>query len=466
MALTQIQEDELAEMTPRLPDLPAIDEVQEDVITFYDSVKEQLFSISAVWQALAIIGALLVGFLLSRYPKKLLEKLASDADNTNLLFRLYNSLSKVIWPIISVILLWSAVVMFGIFELPNETLRVTTVLLNLWIVIRLITANMKDGFVQGVLTILAWTIAALYILRLINPVSDALDSMALHVGDIRVSVLGVLTSAVVAAAALWIGRILGDAVQTQLKGSKSLTPSMAGLLGQFAKILLMILAVVIALNAVGVNLTALTVFSGALGVGIGFGLQAILSNFMSGIIILFEKSVKVGDFIELQSGVTGAVKEINIRSTLITTNDNVDVLVPNEEFIKAHVTNWTLKETARRIRIPFGVSYSADKDLVRKAGLEAAEAVKWTIRDNEGRAAQVWLTGFGDSALDFELVVWLHDDAVARPAKVQADYYWELHTALQKYNIEIPFPQRDLNFRNSSPVRVQIENVPAGELND
>ena len=264
--------------------------------------------------------------------------------------------------------------------------------------------------------------------------------------------------------ALWIGRIAGDAAQTQLKGSKSLTPSMAGLLGQVVKIAFMIISVMIALNAVGVNLTALTVFSGALGVGVGFGLQAILSNFMSGIIILFEKSVKVGDFIELESGLNGAVKEINIRSTLVTTNDNVDILVPNEEFIKCRLTNWTLKETARRLRVSFGVAYGSDKELVRKAGLEAAAAVDWTLDDGIRPAPQVWLVGFGDSSLDFQLVVWLKDDAVSRPAKVQADYNWALHTALEKYDLEIPFPQRDINFRSSSPVRVQIEKVSNGRI--
>ena len=130
-------------------------------------------------------------------------------------------------------------------------------------------------------------------------------------------------------------------------------------------------AIVIAMSTLGINLTALTVFGGALGVGIGFGLQSIFSNFISGIIILFERSVKVGDFIELQSGVTGLVKEINIRSTLITTNDNVDILVPNEEFIKAQVTNWTLRDARRRMRIGFGVAYGTDKELVKKAALEA-----------------------------------------------------------------------------------------------
>lgn len=466
MALGLIQDDAADQLETAAAQAPGFDDIIARATALYASLQDQVFSITAVWQALAIIGAITLGYLLSRVPHRQFEKLAMDANNTSILFRLWNSLAKIIWPIIAVILLWAATILFDALNLPNEALRITASLLNAWIIVRVIAANMKDGWFSTMLSILAWTIAALYILRLIDPVSEALDTMAIRIGDFRLSVLSVLTGAIVAGIALWVGRILGDAAQTRLKSSKSLTPSMAGLLGQFAKIGVMILAVLIALNAVGVNLTALTVFSGALGVGVGFGLQAIMSNFMSGIIILFEKSIKVGDFIELQSGVNGVVKEINIRSTLVSTNDNVDILVPNEEFIKAQVINWTLKETARRMRVPFGVAYGSDKELVKKAALEAAAAVDWTVSDYDGRAAQVWLTGFGDSALDFSLVVWLKDAAVARPAKVQADYYWALHTALEKYDIEIPFPQRDINFRNSSPVRVQIENVPISEMKD
>tara|TARA_R110002049_G_scaffold77452_1_gene198145 strand:+ start:41 stop:790 length:750 start_codon:yes stop_codon:yes gene_type:complete len=238
---------------------------------------------------------------------------------------------------------------------------------------------------------------------------------------------------------------------------------MAGLLGQVANILLMIVAIAIALQTVGVNLSALTIFSGALGVGIGFGLQSIFSNFISGIIILIEKSVKVGDFIELQSGVTGLVSEINIRSTVVTTNDNVDILVPNEEFIKAQVINWTLREARRRTHIKFGVAYGTDKEIVRQAGMEAAAEVQWTLENMGPRMPQVWLTGFGDSSLDFELVVWLTEEAVKKPSKVTADYNWALHSALERHGIEIPFPQQDLHLRSSDALRVRVETAGPGD---
>jgi small-conductance mechanosensitive channel len=204
----------------------------------------------------------------------------------------------------------------------------------------------------------------------------------------------------------------------------------------------------VALAAIGLDLTKIAIFASALGVGIGFGLQTVVNNFISGLILLFERSLKIGDFVELESGVTGEVTDISIRATRVTTNDNIDILVPNSEFVNGRVTSWTLREITRRIRLPFGVAYGVDKELVKKAALEAAAAVPFTVATGGPRRPQVWLVGFGDSSLDFELVLWLTADAVKRPGAVQAAYYWALEDALRAYGIEIPFPQRDLHVRS------------------
>lgn len=244
---------------------------------------------------------------------------------------------------------------------------------------------------------------------------------------------------------LWAASFAAKIIQRRLNNSTKLTPSVRGLLGQLIQISLISGAIVFAMSAAKFDLTGLAVLTGAIGVGIGFGLQSIFSNFIAGIIILLEKTLKVGDFVDLESGITGEVREINVRSTLVTTNDNVDILVPNAEFITNRVTNWTLREVHRRVRVPFGVAYGTDKELVKKAALEAADNVPYTLKNNKKRAPAVWLTGFGDSSLDFELVVWLTDEAVRRPGAVNAAYNWELETALGKHGIEIPFPQRDLH---------------------
>ncbi len=204
---------------------------------------------------------------------------------------------------------------------------------------------------------------------------------------------------------------------------------------------------VVAISAVGIPLNKLVVLAGGLGVGLGFGLQTIFSNFVSGLILLLDKSVKVGDYVELVSGVTGEVRDIKIRATRVVTNDNIDILVPNSEFVSERVVNWTHREVSRRLRVPFGVAYGADKEVVKRAALEAAAELPFTLALEGPRRPQVWLLGFGDSSLNFELVVWLGAEATKRPAAVQAAYTWALHSALERHDIEIPFPQRDLNIR-------------------
>ena len=201
------------------------------------------------------------------------------------------------------------------------------------------------------------------------------------------------------------------------------------------------------ISELGVPLSEFTLLAGALGVGLGFGLQSLVANFVAGIVLLLDKSLKVGDFVELESGATGQVRDIRMRATTIVTNDNIDVIVPNSEFVTGRVVNWTHREVRRRVRIPFGVAYGTDKELVKRAALEAAEAVPFTL-DLEGPLRpQVWLSGFGDSALGFELVVWLNPEATMKPVAVTAAYNWALHTALQRHSIEIPFPQRDVHVR-------------------
>ena len=225
--------------------------------------------------------------------------------------------------------------------------------------------------------------------------------------------------------------------------------------GRLTHYTIIILAVFIALSTIGLDFGKLALIAGALSVGIGFGLQAIVSNFVSGLTILFEHSLRVGDYIELDTGLTGTVKSINVRSTLIRTNDNIDIVVPNSEFVTARLTNWTLGERILRVRIPFGVAYGSDKELVRKAAQEAAAEVSYTLTHMKGREPEVWLVDFGESSLDFLLLVWVNRQGARRPTRTRAAYLWELETKLAEYGIEIPFPQRDLNLRGGWPARQQ-----------
>jgi potassium efflux system protein len=275
-----------------------------------------------------------------------------------------------------------------------------------------------------------------------------LSETLFEINETPVTLMGLIRIAVIMAIAWWLSKGIRKALHRIGERRTGVNKSSLYTLGRVTHYVVLTLGVIIGLSSIGIDFTKFALFASALGVGIGFGLQTLISNFVAGLIILFERSLKVGDFVELESGVTGIVNEINMRSTLITTNDNIDILVPNSEFVGGRVTNWTLREAHRRIRVPFGVAYGTDKEQVKKAALEAAENVKWTLKGIPARIPQVWFVEFGDSSLNFELVVWLTPEAVKRPAAVQAAYLWEIETALTKYNIEIPFPQRDLHLRS------------------
>ncbi|OMH26283.1 potassium transporter KefA [Motiliproteus sp. MSK22-1] len=276
---------------------------------------------------------------------------------------------------------------------------------------------------------------------------NLLTESLFKIGETPVTILGLFRVVLIITVALTLSSLLRRMLAKIAAHNEGENPALYTV-GRLAHYVILLVGMMIALSSIGLDFSNIALVAGALSVGIGFGLQSIVNNFVSGLILLFERSLNVGDFIELDSGVLGVVMEINVRSTLINTNDNVDIIVPNSELVSAKVTNWTLRDTTRRMRIPFGVAYGTDKDLVRKAVLEAADRVPETLKGAKKHQPQVWLVRFGDSSLDFELVVWVSQAAAKRPAGVSAAYMWEIETSLRQYEIEIPFPQRDLHIRS------------------
>lgn len=210
---------------------------------------------------------------------------------------------------------------------------------------------------------------------------------------------------------------------------------------------LVIFGIIAGLSTVGLDLSSVAVFAGALGVGVGLGLQGVVKEFVSGLVLVFDRLVRIGDYIEIQTGERGVVQEIGPRATRIRNNDDIDVLIPNSRLIEAPVTNWTHGGQTRRLHVPFPVMFGVDKERVRTAVLKAAHAVPFTLPDTPERRTQVWLVGFGDNGLKFELVVWPSLEAVKRPNAAQAAYIWAVEEALRDEGFEIPVPQQDLRVR-------------------
>lgn len=284
--------------------------------------------------------------------------------------------------------------------------------------------------------------------RALADLQPLLSTRLVDAGGFSVTVGGLVGALLALLGALLVSNLLRAAINRY--GERDATRNQAALytLSRILHYVLLAVGVMLALDALGLPLSKFGLFAGALGVGLGFGLQQIFSNFVSGLILLFDRSLKVGDFVQLDENVRGVVKAINIRATRITTNDNIDILVPNSEFVSGRVTNWTYRSVNRRIRVPFGVAYGVDKELVKKAALEAAAQVPFTLSMEGEKAPQVWLVGFGENSVEFMLAVWLTEAAARRNVAVRAAYLWELDTAFKQHGIELPLPQRDLHVRS------------------
>lgn len=284
--------------------------------------------------------------------------------------------------------------------------------------------------------------------RALADLQPLLSTRLLDAGGFSVTVGGLVGALLALLGALLVSNVLRAAINRY--GERDAKRNQAALytLSRILHYVLLAVGVMLALDALGLPLSKFGLFAGALGVGLGFGLQQIFSNFVSGLILLFDRSLKVGDFVQLDENVRGVVKAIYIRATRITTNDNIDILVPNSEFVSGRVTNWTYRSVNRRIRVPFGVAYGVDKELVKKAALEAAAQVPFTLSMEGEKAPQVWLVGFGENSVEFMLAVWLTEAAARRNVAVRAAYLWELDTAFRHHGIELPLPQRDLRVRS------------------
>lgn len=217
---------------------------------------------------------------------------------------------------------------------------------------------------------------------------------------------------------------------------------------QVAGYALLVVGLLAGLATLGIDLSSFTIFAGATGVGVGLGLQGVVKEFVAGLVLIFDPTIQVGDFIELESGLRGEVIEIGARATRLRTNDDVNVVIPNSNLVQSEVVNWTYNEESRRIHVPFSVAEQSDKALVRDVVLAAARALPFTQADTDDRKTQVWLTGFSGDGLDFQLIVWPTPESSRHPSSMNAAYMWAIHEALSAAGVENASPQLDLRVRN------------------
>ncbi len=417
----------------------------ETLQTAYETVKrlalERVLTLGTAIQVAAALVALTVGGLFGRRVRKYLEaRIEGRLKAGTRLERLVQTAVHLIPVGMVILLVWMA--SLGIRQAEGETflLGIVQTLLVAWLTIKLATSMILDRFWARLIAAAAWTLAALHIVGLLDPAIGFLDGLGFTMGKVHLTALSLIKAGVVLLVLLRVGTWLGDTVERKLRQVPALTPSTTVLLTKAFKISLFTILVLVALNSVGIDFTALAVFSGALGVGVGFGLQKVVGNFVSGVILLLDKSIKPGDVIEI-GDVYGWITDLKGRYVSVVTRDGKELLIPNEDLITQQVINWSFTNRNIRIKVPIGISYHADPRKAMDLVVEAASGVKRVLDDP---APVCRLKGFGDNSVDLELRFWI-DDPQNGTMNVQSAILLEIWDRFKEHDIEIPFPQRDVH---------------------
>jgi small-conductance mechanosensitive channel len=320
-----------------------------------------------------------------------------------------------------------------------------------WLIIRLITSVIRNTFIVRLVSLSAWLVAALSILGQLGPTIDALDSISVVLGGLRLTPLLLIKLGVLLIVALWLTNIASNFVESRITRSTDLTPSIQVLLVKMIRLALMITAVAIAMSAVGINLSALAIVSGAARVGNGFGLQKIVANFISGIILLADKSVKPGDLVTIGDS-SGRISAMKTRYISVAAGDGREFLIPNEDLVTQKVTNWTYTDKNTLVKVGFGTNYDADPRLVCKLAIEVGAAAKRAIKD---KPPNCLLTEFAEAGMKFSLTFWIADpDGMDN---VKSEVMLALWDAFKREGIRVPYPVREIRVRGALPVETTVE---------
>ncbi len=418
-----------------------------------DWLKNNAFVLSNVAQAAAICVMLFAGRLMAPLLERLFAHLEKGRVKDRYLRQLITNLTTVTFPLASLILLWlinHAVVAAG---WPDHLIRGVVSLLTAWVIIRVLSSLIGNPGWSRFLAVAAWTVAALNIVGQLDSTMALLDGMALNLGDFRLSLLGLMKAAAALALLLWTASATSRLVERRLSSARQLSPSAQVLFGKLARIGLFALAIVLGLNSVGIDLTAFTVFSGALGLGIGFGLQKVVANLISGMILLLDRSVKPGDVIALGESV-GYIKTLGARYVSVVTRDGIEHLIPNEELISQRVENWSYSDRLVRQRIPIGIDYSSDVQKAIELSVAAAGEVP-RVLDTPKPVCH--LNSFGDNAVNLELRIWIEDPQNGL-SNVRSEILLKVWERFHEEGIAFPFPQRDLHIKSAVPLSVISDN--------
>ncbi len=409
-----------------------------------------------VWANLIQFIVIVALFLVARFSapaaRGYLGRLGRKRSLERIYVKVVKNLTPLALPAIWLGLQWVAFLVANQADWPHDLMRITVSLLTAWIIIALSSGLIRDPAWSKAVAVIAWAIAALSIVDLLDDTAAVLDGLAITLGGLRVSALLVIKGVLSLVVLLWAATICARVMERRITQVSNLTPAIQVLFVKLLKIVLITIAIVVSLSSVGIDLTAFAVFGGAIGVGIGFGLQKIVSNLISGVIILLDKSIKPGDVISL--GETfGWINSLGARYASIVTRDGTEWLVPNEDLITQQVVNWSYSNDQVRLKIPVGISYNSDPHKAIELCFEAAKEAKRILKEPK---TNVLVKRFGDSSVDLEMRIWINDPQNG-VSNIKSEILLSVWEKFHEHGIEIPYPQRDLHIKPPAALHVVID---------
>jgi small-conductance mechanosensitive channel len=409
-----------------------------------------IFTVEFLWQLALVAVAIGIGYYLHlRFKAYVYERLGVSESRQLRLGRLaFRGSERIVFPL-------SVFLLVGFVKSIAEAYKIHTPLLDIVIplslslaVVRVSIYILRRSFTpspairawEGVISLFVWSVVALYLLGWLGPVQAALDGVAFKIGNARFSLLSIIKLGIVLAILVTVANWVSRRLEGMTSKTTQMSSGMRVGLVKFTKVVLYTVAVLISLDSVGIDLTTLTVFGGALGVGVGFGLQRIASNFISGFILLFDRSIKPGDVISIGTRF-GWVQELHARYIVVRDRDGVETLIPNENLITSEVINWSYSDRLVRMKIPVQISYESDPEVAMDILVDESKKNSRVLADPEPQAR---IIEFGDNGIGLELRVW-YTDPEKGIANLKSDIYLAIWKRFKESGITIPFPQRDVH---------------------
>lgn len=418
----------------------------ENIIT---SAEKTLSSPTIYWQSLALICCFALSFLVYKiFRKFLLPKVISRSlkHNVELNRVIVRYLIPLFYPAL-VLAFLSIGLSFYLKFFPEGVLFETMMkLISLFIFLRFLRISSNSTLTANIVGLILMPTLILDIFGILDLTIDILDSIAFKLGHVKISAYIIIKAFIILILAFWLSGLVSRKSKSFVDASKSIKSSTKGIIGKVIDIIVYSTVLIVILKSFGVDMTAFTVIGGAIGVGIGFGLQKIASNFLSGIILLLEKSVEVGDIVEVDSGrIYGTIKHFAGRYTLVEELDGKEIMIPNEEFIINKVTNWTYSNNRARIEINIRVGYGSDLEKVKEIMIRCA-------RDNPRCLSYPeieWhVTGFGEYDIKITMFMWISDIVEGRMGP-RSEVFMAIWKEFKENGIEIPYPQREISLNKT-----------------